>query len=164
MNGQTSADDAAERVRFDLTYRRERGRRLFQPSGLSGHDIHNAYRRGGWSNGEWSAEFPDWDDDSVDWVREFFTVAISEAVHEALEWFRVDGAPLLDPHWKHEETLMQMSAEFAHALYALAPSPNLARSLQADPVTRLLTEEIAEGVVASGSRPHCPAPDGFAPL
>lgn len=110
---------AAERVSFQLTYGRSPVQRRFSPGELTGPPIPCAYGNpldasGGWTDssadtpasqdGGWydSRDWPDPDDPACrseqQWVDVFAGYAVNEAVHEALEWFRVDGRPWLDPH------------------------------------------------------------------
>jgi hypothetical protein len=40
-----------------------------------------------------------------DYVRKYVEMALAEAVHEALEWTRVDGRPYLDPHGPSQDRI-----------------------------------------------------------
>ena len=118
-----TGDEAADRVSFQLTYRRHRTKRRFTSDGITSEQIADAYRRGRYSPGEWIHGFPsNWEADEG-WVQWFFRAAISEAVHEALEWFQVDGEPLVNPHgaMKREAAIFGICERFADELYALAP-------------------------------------------
>lgn len=60
---------------------------------LRGPRLPNAYDNGKTSGpGDWS--YPD----GVETVRDALRVCVGEAVHEVLEWFKVDGEMYLDPH------------------------------------------------------------------
>lgn len=123
------ATRAADRVSFQLTYARSPVRRRFQPGVLTGPPIPCAYggelaASGDWNDsgdagqdGGWHAPGDDpgnhdQDDPTTavvvgrseaDWVDQFAGYAVNEAVHEALEWFRLDGVPWLDPHGTPDE-------------------------------------------------------------
>lgn len=119
-----------ERIQFHLTYTRDE-RRYFHGGGLDGQQIPNSY----WSEErEGTGEFNpksapgEWCHDEM-WrectseeeaIRAAFRVAISEVVHEALEWFKVDGRPFLDPHAEDEDLIIFKSIAFADELFALA--------------------------------------------
>lgn len=94
---EAAADLAAKRVTFQLTYGRATDPRKFDQFTLSGPWIPNAYGPGH-QVGEWSGGDRPEDPTEDGWIDEFASWAINEAVHEALEWFRVDGRPWLDPH------------------------------------------------------------------
>jgi hypothetical protein len=72
------ADAAAERCNFSLTYGRASQPRELYPGGMIGQPIDDVYHPGEQSSGDWD--------------------------HDALEWFRVDGKPWLDPHDPRAET------------------------------------------------------------
>lgn len=114
-----AADRAAHRVGFQLTYARSPVPRVFSPGWLNGPDIDNAYG-GGLQSGGWDSP-DDWtlDLDEDGWVDRYATVAVREAVHEALEWFRADGKPWLDPHGPAEAEIHALCGEFAEKLVAL---------------------------------------------
>lgn len=90
---------ASQRTQFQLTYRRDTSRE-FTPSGILGEKVDHAYEPGEASTGDWGE--PYWDRDleatEEEWIARFFRAAICEAMHEALEWFQVDGRPFIDPH------------------------------------------------------------------
>jgi hypothetical protein len=102
-----AAKQAAERCEFQLTYARSAVRREFSEGVLTGSPIDNAYGGDLKASGEWD----DGDDFLVmrstpeEWITRFARYAINEAVHEALEWFRVDGKPWLDPHGDFEDEI-----------------------------------------------------------
>lgn len=113
----------ALRCSFDLTYRRSDRPRQLTPGWMSGGDIDNAYRPDDKASGEWI-----WEDDRPDvpsdptvhqWETHFASMAISEAVHEALEWFRVDGKPWLDPHGDQEPRIYDSVRALVESLAAL---------------------------------------------
>ncbi|WP_328344716.1 hypothetical protein [Micromonospora sp. NBC_00421] len=90
---------AAARVDFRLTYARTQLRRV-QPGALDGPTIPCAYggkdgQDGGWYDGR---DLAVTGRTEAEWVDRYFGYAVNEAVHEVLEWFRVDGLPWLDPH------------------------------------------------------------------
>jgi hypothetical protein len=103
------ADAAAERCNFSLTYGRASQPRELYPGGMIGQPIDDVYHPGEQSSGDWDHDAPDgYYDGAVlteeDFIDHYAGMAISEAVHEALEWFRVDGKPWLDPHDPRAET------------------------------------------------------------
>lgn len=116
-----------ERISFHLTYARDETRH-FNAGGLDGRQIPNAY----WAEdrkginpknapGEWCHdEF--WREcvTEKETVRAALRVAISEVVHEALEWFHVDGHVFIDPHGDDEDLIIRMSVDFADTIFALA--------------------------------------------
>lgn len=114
----TAAESAAARVSFALAYART-GPREFSAQEMDGPMVPNAYGDGEqwilWVDGD------DPDEISEDgFVDKFARMAISEAVHEALEWFRVDGEPWLDPHsMVAEAEVLELSRRFAADLAAL---------------------------------------------
>lgn len=103
MSNETTDELEAhyDRITFGLTYRYEPTRRP-QVWGLSGKDIPNAYAPTGRKNtapGEWTGDIDDWEGNPY---LQTFANAINEAVHEALEWVKVDGKAFLDPHGLNE--------------------------------------------------------------
>lgn len=93
---EIASEAAAKRVTFQLTYDRTEPRE-FSRTELDGPMMPCAYSDGR-QVGEW-ADFDDPDEPTEDaWVDKYARMAIGEAVHEALEWFRVDGKPWIDPH------------------------------------------------------------------
>lgn len=106
-------DKAASRVSFQLTYTRADAPRAFEPGVLAGPWIADAYRPGERSPGDW--ESPDGallaDQDELteaEWVDHYAGYAIAEAIHEALEWFRVDGRPWMNPHGRAEDRIHEL--------------------------------------------------------
>ncbi|MFG1846814.1 hypothetical protein [Micromonospora carbonacea] len=102
------AGRAAGRVDFRLTYARTGHPRTVQPGALDGPTIPCAYGGRDGQDGGWYDARDDPPPDArseADWVDRYAGYAINEAVHEALEWFRVDGKPWLDPHGspQHED-------------------------------------------------------------
>jgi len=125
---KSTHERAAARCEFQLTYARSPVRREFGPGWLSGPNIANAYRPGGTSPGEWldpSDEFMADDPDLVegDWIAKYAGYAIQEVVHEALEWFRVDGAPWLDPHGRHDDLIYAAVGELIAKLEEIRSEP-----------------------------------------
>jgi hypothetical protein len=124
-------DAAIERTDYQLHYSRSPVRRAFHNDGISGSQIDDAFHPGETMSGEWCAGMNwihDWDVPEAVWIERFFTVAIQEAVHEALEWFRLDGQVLLSPHdADHEVDILDRSAEFAETLFSLISRDKLER-------------------------------------
>lgn len=84
-------------VSYPMSFRRVRPRTFTQDM-LFGPSLPNA-RGDGSSDGGWtSGDAPDDGADVEVWLAHFAEMVVSEAVHEALEWLRVDGALWLDPH------------------------------------------------------------------
>lgn len=114
----TAFTEAADRTSFQLSYRRSPEQRLFHRNGLTGPAIDCAFNPNGFGAGDWE-EPEDWarpcdpdteepleDPTTVDeWHAAFFDVAVAEAVHEACEWFKVDGRAVVDPHASHMRTV-----------------------------------------------------------
>lgn len=124
-----ASESAAKRVEFRLTYDRTEPRE-FGRTELDGPMMPCAYGDGRqW--GKW-ADFDDPDQSTENaWIDKYARMAIGEAVHEALEWFRVDGKPWLDPHGMDVESAVHREvnalcvrlAELRHA----APNCNDSR-------------------------------------
>jgi hypothetical protein len=122
----TSFDAALRRASFRLTYGKTDQSRQFREDGIDGPDVPNA-RGGGWQAGEWTQQ-PAWvvngkplEEATVHhWLAHFLSMAVNEAVHEALEHFQVDGQPYLDPHGKHEDYIYILVNELAENLADLA--------------------------------------------
>ena len=121
-------DNAAGRVDYRLTYEATPTPRECHGNGISGPPIQNAYNpsdpkdRG---SGDW--EDPDFVDSMKELSEEaaidrWFVVAVREAVHEALEWYRVDGQIFLDPHGEHEISIHDVSEKFAIELLKIRES------------------------------------------
>lgn len=118
--GDEPWERAADRCSFQLTYARAGDRREIYPGGMSGPSIDDAFRPGESTPGEWCGELLDPDDRSeAGWIDRYASYAINEAVHEALEWFQVDGRPWLNPHGEQEDVIYALTAEFAAKLAAL---------------------------------------------
>lgn len=121
--------DAQERCSFQLTYARALHQREFDSGEISGEMIDDAYHPGRKSPGDWSngLDTPEFNEDGSiredvsfeEWVEHFFSMAVSEGVHEVLEWFQFDGEPWLDPHGKHDQEISVIVSEFAKKLIAL---------------------------------------------
>lgn len=94
------AEEAARRCEFQLTYARSPVRREFSPGWLDGPDLPDAYREGGTTSGAWMDGDSLYDGPATadGWIDRYAAMAVNEAVHESLEWMRVDGRPWLDPH------------------------------------------------------------------
>ena len=124
-----SMEEAQRRCAYHLTY--DRADRSLTSGGMEGPDIpcayegaidedgkiHSAHK----GSGEWVGN-PCWIEDEAtpeDWIEFWFTCAIDEAVHEALEHFHVDGKPWLDPHGRMEGKVFDASGELARTLIAI---------------------------------------------
>jgi hypothetical protein len=93
-----AAERAAARITFQLTYARAAVQRKFSEGFMTGPSVPCAYGNEQDASGDWEAphDGPDLTEDQ--WIDEFASYAINEAIHEALEWLRVDGRPWLNPH------------------------------------------------------------------
>lgn len=116
-------DQIAERITYRLTFDAT-GPRAMGPCYLEGPGIPDAYNPDAISSGDWCHEDgPALDDPAVnehDWLTHYLSMAIGEAVHEALEWFQVDGKPWVDPHGEHDALIARLSNELADKLASLA--------------------------------------------
>lgn len=121
-------DHAASRVSYRLTFAKTSAPRAWSPDELSGPDIPDAYRDGEQSSGYWAQEEPyDTEDPEVteqEWLDHYLSMAVNEAVHEVLEWFRVDDHCYLDPHGEHEPAIFAAVNACAAQLAALAGRHN----------------------------------------
>lgn len=106
-----SYTEATARVEYCLTFDRC-APRTFYTSELHGPDIPDAFSDrfmpGEWYDGD---DGPDPDDPNVtpeDWFAKFAKMAVNEAVHEALEWLKVDDKPWLNPHGEHESEIFRL--------------------------------------------------------
>jgi hypothetical protein len=130
MSDVTSESNSASvRCSFQLTYKRSRHRRVFSPTHISGDDIADARVPGRRASGDWFNESdpttytytsdlaPEISEKG--WIEHYASMAINEAVHEALEWFHVDRRPWLDPHGPHEGEIYALVDQFARELVAL---------------------------------------------
>lgn len=128
-NTQDPASGMYDRLSFHLTYGYAPDRTI-GPGAILGPDIPNAYNpTGPYSPGEWDlgdqALATDAPDEEV--LRVAFTSALNEAAHEALEWFRLDGKPLLDPHGLSSDAIHDVTQRMGEELLALALSEPDAR-------------------------------------
>lgn len=120
--------EAAERVSFDLTYKRSPDKRGIEPGVIKGAPTDDSYKEGAESPGGWNnfdfANWPENEDDVQGWLYHYFTLAMQEAIHEGLEWFRVDGKIFLNPHDDRfqdlDDAVIDLSNEFIEKLYNLA--------------------------------------------
>lgn len=113
-------EKASERVSYDLSFKRAETPRKFREYELTGDDLDDAFSPAGQkSTGHW--ECPHFMEGDArppeDWFREFFKVAITEAVHEAMEWFRIDGRLVINPHGKNEMKIFEVSDRFGEELW-----------------------------------------------
>lgn len=137
MPDHATAVAAAARVSFQLTYAKADRRREFRPGELTGPVVPCAYggeldASGGWNDSSDDDPTVDggWEDggnaDDVfanrteaEWIGRYASYAINEAVHEALEWLRVDGCPWLDPHGPAEDEIYEAVGEMVTRLSAI---------------------------------------------
>ena len=106
------------RVSFELTYAHEPGRRV-TGAGIDGGSIPDAFNPARTAPGEWCQDNIGEQNSEHDMIREIFRAAISEVIHEGLEWFRVDEDILLSPHGKHESKILKISSQCADELWSL---------------------------------------------
>lgn len=127
VDPQTAAlEAAASRVTYRLTYDVTEPRKC-RVGGIDGPDLPNSYfymegpkpGRSESGSGEWCDPDHPSSDNPQDHIDRWFTVAVREAVHEALEWFWVDGYQYLNPHGRHEDMVHSLSGEFAEQLLRL---------------------------------------------
>jgi hypothetical protein len=104
------------RLTFDLSYKREKGRRIWS-GGIEGRDIVDAYKVSQRAPGEWAGEAADM---GYDPVLHVLRCGVNEAVHEALEWARLDGRPILDPHGYWEGDIFALVDDLVGSLFDLA--------------------------------------------
>jgi hypothetical protein len=120
-----SLESAKRRTKYTLTF--DRSTRELQGIGLSGRNIPCAYEgieedgeihQAHDAPGSWIGESNFTSDDFTeeDWIHFWMRCAIEEAVHEVLEHFQVDGAPLLDPHGELEGEVFDATGTCAEAL------------------------------------------------
>lgn len=102
-----AGEQAAERCSFQLAYTRAATRRAIHPGMIRGDDIDDADTEGDLTSGTWNAadhpaeQYTPAETRLVladEWIDHYASMAVNEAVHEALEWFHVDGERWLDPH------------------------------------------------------------------
>lgn len=119
---------AAERVDYRLTYDRTDTPRRCHSAGINGPQLPNAYFGRANSkddseplgSGDWEdPEHPQDDAPQAVHIDRWFVTAVRESIHEALEWFWVDGETLLDPHGEDEDAIHKLSGSFAERLLAL---------------------------------------------
>ena len=123
----TTYERAKVRVNYRLSFRQVEPRELHD-KGMYGPELPNAYDDGA-TNG--TGQWDDFDGPSMGdphatedaWIQHWLRCAIGEAVHEALEWFQVDGLIFLNPHGEHEAEIFELSAELADRLAALRYRP-----------------------------------------
>lgn len=116
---EAGAPNPLDRFWYGLTF--ARGDRTIAPFGIDGPEIPNArHDLGSWSKqspGDWSSEIDDSGDDALAHV---IRCAVQEAVHEALEWLRLDGKQILNPHGEHEVRIFNLVDELVDGLWSLA--------------------------------------------
>lgn len=122
MSEETTFERARQRVDFRLTYDKC-DPRDFEVDMLHGPYVPDAFSENGVQVGEWyQGDGPDYDDPEAtegDWHDHFAAMAVNEAVHEALEWFQVDGRPWLDPHGESERAIYQAVNDLCKKLASL---------------------------------------------
>lgn len=127
MSGERNDLAAAKRVDFRLTYAREERPRRCHLGGIDGEDLPNAYWGRGYEperietgSGSWDdPEHPAPEAPEDEHIARWFQTAVREAIHEALEWFWVDGEIYLNPHGVSEDRIHRLSDEFTKALLSL---------------------------------------------
>lgn len=118
---------AAKRVDYRLTFAETPEPRVVHTYGMDGPDIPNAYKHadsattgsGGWDDPDMfydACTVPNYTEQDA--IERWFVTAVREAMHEAMEWFRVDGKILLDPHGDNEDKIHTISEDAAKALLA----------------------------------------------
>lgn len=122
---------AAARVDFRLTFARTDEPRHLHAHGIAGPRIANSYHghdpeddtltgRTAQSSGSWEdPDHPGREEPEQAHIDRWFVTAVREAIHEALEWYRVDDDPYLDPHGWVETEIHDLSEKFALDLLAL---------------------------------------------
>ena len=126
---------AARRVDFRLTFAQTDPRRC-HGFGIDGPSLPNAYRTpassatagGDWEDPDFAAVWARTGETEDAAIDRWFVTAVREAVHEALEWFHVDGRTYLDPHGDNDEVIHQLSEQFAEQLLALC-GPSIERAV-----------------------------------
>lgn len=122
MTADQQKSPLINRLSFHLTYGYAPQRSL-ETDCITGPNIPNAYDPSGpLSSGEWDLGQTALPSSAEQAFTVFFTAAINEAVHEALEWFRLDGRPVLDPHGEHEIAIHDLSQRLGEQLLALSRS------------------------------------------
>lgn len=112
---------ASDRTTFQLHYSRAIIRRVFGQVGIGpSEDLDNAYGNLEPVPSDWihNAD-PGADASQEDWIECFLRAAVSEAVHEALEWFQVDGRAWLDPHGPMQQRVFDLTDQLGSALHLL---------------------------------------------
>lgn len=128
--GPMTFEQAARRVEYRPTYASTEPREFFE-DGLFGPHVPNAYHDASdpaspsTQCGEWyhGSDIPGEEASQSEWLAHFAAMCVAEAVHEALEWYRVDGKPWLDPHGTHEQAIHGAVTELTDRLAKLAETP-----------------------------------------
>ncbi|MFJ6438826.1 hypothetical protein [Streptomyces sp. NPDC091416] len=117
-------EKAKARVSHRLTFGKTSQSRGFLATELLGPAIPDAFKDGAVQAGEWQ-QTPEFcmngqtleEPTEQHWLGHCLSMAINEAVHEALEHFQVDGQPYLNPHGKSEALIYihvnQLAAQLA---------------------------------------------------
>lgn len=96
------SEKAADRIEYRLTFGRTEEPRSFDREIITGPRLPDAVNEGQTSTGDWHCFItpPDiYKRPTVNhWIESYFEGAIQEAIHEVLEWFKVDGERFMDPH------------------------------------------------------------------
>jgi hypothetical protein len=104
-----------DRFWYGLSFKQ--GERKITCFGIDGEDIPNAADIGGRpSIGNWSGEL----DAGEDVFERVIGWVVEEAIHEALEWLRLDGEVLLDPHGVYKPEIWTASQAAVRPIVAAA--------------------------------------------
>lgn len=114
-SAENGFDLAVRAVDYRLVFVRESGPRRFDQATMFGQDVPDAYNPGASVVGEWYGG----DVLVAQWWQHFAGMAVGEAIHEALEYFRVNGGLWLDPHGPHRNTIHLLVEDFVARLAAL---------------------------------------------
>lgn len=113
-------DEIFERLSYELTFARASEPRFIADWGIMGPDLDNSYGTSGTrtkQDGEWVRDLSYDDDDPV---RHVLACAVHECVHEALEWARLNGRPILNPHGPAEARVNEAVDVLVRRLFELA--------------------------------------------
>lgn len=140
MSGMDPLEAALRRTSFRLTYGKTETSRRFREDGIDGPNVPDAFSEGKLQSGNWE-QLPAFfvngkaieEATQEHWLAHFFSMAINEAVHEALEHFQVDGKPYLNPHGRSEEYVYILVNELAASLAEMAEAERHARGCTREP-------------------------------
>lgn len=109
----TTLEALNERVSYRLSFTPTPEPRTWHWDMLDGPRLPNAYGRGT-SPGSWEIELSEY----KDLLEGVLTAVISEAIHEALEWLRLDGEILVDPHSsEHSNVVLRASTQAVDVIH-----------------------------------------------